>query len=74
MRRGMMRSIANGSKRFIQGFSPPTVAALTGSALTAYGLHMLYAPLAYIVPGIALTWFGLWLAGLSLPERRGRRD
>lgn len=53
-------------------FSPPTVAALAGLGLTVYGLHMLYAPLAYLIPGGALTAFGLWLAGASLPHgKRG---
>lgn len=54
----------HGSKQFVSLFSPSTVAALAGVALTAYGLHALYEPLAYIVPGLLLMIFGLWLAGV----------
>lgn len=60
----MMRAIANGSKRLLGLLSASTVAALIGIVLTAYGLYLLYEPLAYIVPGLMLTAFGLWLAGM----------
>ncbi len=70
--RAILKTSANGSKRVLGLFSPPTVAALAGLGLTVYGLHMLYAPLAYLIPGGALTAFGLWLAGASLPHgKRG---
>lgn len=65
----ILATIANGSKRLLGLLSPSTVAALAGTALTAYGLHVLYPPLAYIVPGAALTLFGLWLAGATIPGR-----
>ena len=51
-------------------FSPSTVAVLAGAALTVIGLHLVYPPLAYIVPGVTLVIGGLWLAGL--PLARGR--
>jgi hypothetical protein len=62
--RAILRLTANGSTRVIGLLSPPTVAAVVGVALTAYGLFMLYEPLAFIVPGVFLTTFGLWLAGM----------
>lgn len=34
--------------------------ALAGAALTVYGLALVYAPLAWIVPGAALLSFGVW--------------
>jgi hypothetical protein len=54
---------AEGIKQFIRLFSPSTVAALVGVALTSYGLSLVYEPLAYIIPGAMLTAFGLWMAG-----------
>lgn len=47
-------------------FSIPTVAVLVGAALTVWGLHMVYPPAAYIVPGVLLMLSGLFLA---LPAR-----
>lgn len=63
-----MRPITQGSKRFCGSFlglfSPSTVTALGGITLLSYGLWSVYEPLAYIVPGLGLTAFGLWLAGM----------
>lgn len=72
--RAILGTIVKVGTRLIGLFSPPTIAALAGLGLTVYGLHMLYAPLAYLIPGGALTAFGLWLAGLSLPQHRKRGD
>ena len=44
----------------------PTLAAVVGAVLSVTGLHMVYAPLAFIVPGVALVAGGVWLA---LPRR-----
>lgn len=68
--RATLRVIANGSKRFLGLFSPPTVAVFGGAALTAWGLWMVNPALSAIVTGGLLTSFGLWLAGFSV----GRRD
>lgn len=69
----ILRTIANGSKRFIfagtSPFSTATVAALAGTAATIAGLYMVYPPLALIVPGACLVTGGVWLA--SHPARRG---
>lgn len=67
--RGILTLTAKVGTRLIGLFDVPTCAALVGIGLTAYGLHMLFPPLAYIVPGAALLTFGLWLAGGSLPHR-----
>jgi hypothetical protein len=66
----MLRTTANGSKRVLSLFSPPTVAALAGAGLSVTGLHMLYPPLAYIVPGVSLLAFAAWWVA---PLGRGRR-
>lgn len=66
---GILRAIANGSTRLLGLFTLPTVAALAGSALSVWGLHMVYPPLAFIAPGTALLAGGLWLA---LPAQRKR--
>ena len=63
--------VAYGSKQLRELLSLPTVAALVGVALSVVGLHMLFPPLAYIVPGAALVGFGVWLA---LPPAKRRRD
>lgn len=68
--RAILRTTANGSKRLISLFSPPTVAALAGAGLSVTGLHMVYAPLAYIVPGLSLLAFAAWWVA---PLVRGRR-
>lgn len=65
--RGILSATANGSKRLIALFTLPTVAALLGAAVLIAGLHMLYPPLAYIVPGAGALAFGVYLA---LPERK----
>lgn len=65
--RGILSATANGSKRLITLFTLPTVAALLGAAVLIAGLHMLYPPLAYIVPGAGVLAFGVYLA---LPERK----
>jgi hypothetical protein len=62
--RAILTAVVHGSKQLIGLLSPSTVAASVGVALTAYGLYGLYEPLAYIVPGLLLTAFGLWLAGV----------
>lgn len=64
--RAILGAIANGSTRFLGLFTLPTVAALAGTALSVWGLWMVYAPLALIVPGAALVAGALWLA---LPQR-----
>lgn len=64
--RVILSLVANGSKQLIALFSLPTVAALAGTALSVWGLWMVYAPLALIVPGAALVAGALWLA---LPQR-----
>ena len=72
MTRAILGVIANGSKRFLGFFSPPTVAALLGAALSVMGLHMLYPPLAYLVPGASLLAFAIWyVAPLSGGSRSG---
>lgn len=60
----IIRATANTVKRFFALFSPSTVSALVGILLTSYGLLQLYEPLAYIIPGLMLLAFGLWLAGM----------
>lgn len=65
--RGILTSAANGSRRLIGLFTAPTVAVLSGTGLLTAGLHMVYEPLAFIVPGAVLVMSGLWLAGVSLP-------
>ena len=65
--RGILSAIANGSKRVVSLFSLPTVAALLGAAVLIAGLHMLFPPLAWIVPGAGALAFGVYLA---LPERK----
>lgn len=72
----IIRAIANGSKRLGQSvvapFSTATIAALAGTAATTMGLYLVYPPLALIVPGVCVTAFGLWLAGLDFrPPPRG---
>lgn len=69
--RAILSIVAYGSKQLIGIFSLPTVAALAGIALSVVGLHMVYPPLAYIVPGLALVAGALWLA---LPPAKRRRD
>lgn len=69
--RAILGAIANGSTRLLSLFSLPTVAALVGVALSVAGLHMVYAPLAYIVPGAALVGGAVWLA---LPPATRRRE
>lgn len=66
--RVILSLVANGSKRLLGLFTLPTVAALVGTALSVWGLHMVYEPLAFIVPGSALVAGALWLA---LPARGG---
>lgn len=66
--RAILSATVNGSKRLIALFDLPTVAAILGFALLIMGLHMLYPPLAYIVPGAGFLAAGLYLA---LPERKG---
>ena len=61
--------VANGSKQLRELLSLPTVAALVGVALSVVGLHMLFPPLAFIVPGVLLVVGALWLA---LPAKRRR--
>ena len=68
--RVILTSTANGSMRVVGLFSPSTVAVLAGAALTVIGLHLVYPPLAYIVPGVTLVIGGLWLAGLPLTRSR----
>lgn len=63
----MLSIAAYGSKQLRESLSLPTVAALAGSVLSVVGLHMVYPPLAYIVPGAALLTGGVWMA---LPQRR----
>lgn len=70
--RAILSATAHGSTRLLRLFTPATLAALLGAALTAYGLYMVYPPLAFIVPGTALLAFGLWLAGLGVPHRDRR--
>lgn len=70
--RGILHAAAHGSKRFIGLWTPPTVAALAGTVLTVMGLHMVYPPLAFIVPGTSLFLAGLWLAGV--PFSLSRRE
>ncbi len=65
----MLSVIVKGSTRLISSFSLPTVAALVGAALSVWGLHMVYPPLAFVVPGVTLLGFGVWLA---LPVQRRR--
>ena len=67
--RGILSMTAEVGRRLIGLFTIPTVAALAGSALTVYGLRMIYDPLAYLVPGAVLVLFGLWLAGLPMSKR-----
>lgn len=65
--RGILSAVAHGSKQLSGLFTLPTVAALLGAAVLIAGLHMLYPPLAYIVPGAGVLAFGVYLA---LPERK----
>ena len=65
--RGILSTTANGSKRFGSLFTLPTVAAILGAAVLIAGLHMLFPPLAWIVPGAGALAFGVYLA---LPERK----
>lgn len=67
----IIESIANGSKRFLGLFSLPTVAALAGTALSVWGLWMVYPPLALIIPGALSLGFGMWLAGIDVRRKRG---
>ena len=61
---GMLRVIANGSKRFSESASPPTIATVAGLGLVSYGFWMVDPALAFIVPGTLIMVFGLWVAGL----------
>lgn len=65
--RGILSAIANGSTRVLSLFTLPTVAAILGAAVLIAGLHMLFPPLAWIVPGAGALAFGVYLA---LPERK----
>jgi hypothetical protein len=65
--RGILSVIANGSTRFLGLFTLPTVAAILGAVVLIVGLHQLFPPLAYIVPGAGALAFGVYLA---LPERK----
>lgn len=60
--RGIIDIIAKVSMRFLSLWSPATIAAIGGALLSVAGLHMVYPPLAYIVPGVVLLAFALWMA------------
>lgn len=70
---GILTKAANGSKRLFGLLSAPTLAVLGGAGLLTTGLHMVYEPLAFIVPGLVLVVGGLWLAGVSFPVKREGR-
>ncbi len=71
--RSMLLTTAHVSRRIAGLFSVATVTTLIGLVLMTYGLHAIYAPLAWIILGAGLLIGGLWLAGLSLPQRRRER-
>jgi hypothetical protein len=67
--RGTIAAIVQVPKQMIGLLSAPTLAVLGGAGLLIWGLHMIYEPLAYIVPGIALAAFGS-LAALRMAQGR----
>lgn len=67
--RAIMRTIANVSIWFLSLWSPATVAAIGGTVLSVAGLHMVYPPLAYIVPGAGLLALAGWMAA---PPSKGK--
>lgn len=72
--RAILSLVAHGSKQLAGLFTLPTVAALVGTVLSVWGLFLVYAPLAFIVPGAALVGFGVWLAPASLRRQFPRGD
>lgn len=60
--RGTIRLLVEVPKRVSGLLTAPTLAVLVGAGLLIWGLRMVYEPLAYIVPGGALTGFGALVA------------
>lgn len=67
--RGTIAAIVEVPKQVIDLLTAPTLAVLGGAGLLIWGLHMVYEPLAYIVPGAVLAALGS-LAALRMARGR----